>query len=149
MHSLAKSELFRIPGFAWLLRAVNAHPIRRQGVDRKAMRLCAELVRSGQMLLVFPEGTRTRDGQLQPGKPGVAMIAVQAGVPCVPAYIDGSYRAWPRHRLLPRPAKTRVFYGEPFDLPERAEGMTTREHYQLCADEMMRRIAQLRPADPD
>jgi 1-acyl-sn-glycerol-3-phosphate acyltransferase len=145
-HSLAKSELFRVPGFGTLLRAVHAHPIRRQGLDRQAMRKCAELIRSGELLLLFPEGTRTRDGNLGLGKPGAAMIAVQAGAACIPAYVEGSYDVWSRARRLPRPGKLRVYFGSPFALPPRAEGMSSKEHYVLCAAEMMRRIAALRPA---
>ena len=71
------------------------------------------------------------------------MIAAQAGAPCIPAYIDGSFRAWPRGRKMLRPVKIHVWYGEPFPLPERAEGMATRDYYQLCADEMMTRIVAL------
>ena len=145
VHNLAKAELFRVPLLGWVCRAVKAMPIRRGGVDREAMKRCVEILRSGKVVVLFPEGTRTRDGELQPARPGAAMIAVQAGVQCVPAYIDGTFRAWPRSRWFPRPAKVRAYYGEPFALPERPEGMASREHYQLCADEMMRRIAALRP----
>jgi 1-acyl-sn-glycerol-3-phosphate acyltransferase len=145
MHYLAKRELFRIPVFRNLIRGVNTHPIHRQGLDRTAIRECVDLMRGGEILLIFPEGTRSRDGNLQPGKAGAAMIAVQAGVPCIPAYVVGSFRAWPRQRRLPRPTKVHVYYGKPFDLPPRGPEMSSKEHYVICAEEMMRRIAALRP----
>ena len=147
-HNLAKAELFRVPGLGRLIRAVKAIPIRRGGVDRQAMRRCVELLRSGKVVVLFPEGTRTRNGALQPAHAGAAMIALQAGAPCVPAYIEGTFRAWPRHRWFPLPAKVRICYGEPFALPEHPEGMHPKDHYQLCADEMMRRIAALKPGAP-
>lgn len=145
LHFLAKAELFHVPILGRIARSVSAHPIRREGLDRNAMRECIDIMKSGEALVIFPEGTRTRDGQLQPGKGGPAMLAVQAGVQCVPAYIDGTFQAWPRTRALPRPTKVRVYYGKPFDLPKRPEGMSSKEHYNLCAEEMMRQIAALQP----
>jgi 1-acyl-sn-glycerol-3-phosphate acyltransferase len=142
---LAKAELFRVPLLGQWCWAVGAHPIQRGKGDRKAMMESIRLVRDeGEILVAFPEGTRTSDGNLQDGKPGVAMIAAQAGAPCIPAYIDGSFQAWPRGRVLFRPVKIHVWYGEPFSLPERQEGMATRDYYQICADEMVRHIAALR-----
>jgi len=123
---------------------MNAYPVRRGGVDRTAMKRAVDVMRAGHLLLAFPEGTRSHDGNLQPAKPGVAMMAIQAGVPCIPVYVKGSYRAWPRDRKFPRLTPIQVFYGKPFDLPPRSEGMTSREHYQLCADEMMAHIDALR-----
>ena len=145
LHYLAKSDLFGTPVLGRLVRALNTHPIRRGGLDREGMRRCADLMRRGGIVLIFPEGTRSPDGNLQAAKPGVAMIAALAGVRCIPAYVDGGFRAWPRQRRLPRLTKIHVYYGEPFDLPPRREGMATKEHYRLCAEEMMRRIAALRP----
>jgi 1-acyl-sn-glycerol-3-phosphate acyltransferase len=148
VHNLAKSELFGVPVLGWMCRAVKAMPIRRGGVDREAMKLCVQILKSGKVVVLFPEGTRTQDGEMQTPRAGAAMIAVMAGVPCVPAYIDGTFRAWPRTRWYPWPAKVQAYYGEPFALPERPEGMNSKEHYQLCAEEMMRRIAALRPDRP-
>ncbi len=146
IYTLAKAELARIPIFGpFLVHACYAIPLRRKGVDREAMKKCVKLMKSGEIVSMFPEGTRTRDGELQRGKPGAAMIALQGGAPCVPAYIDGSFRAWPRARWFPLPRKITIYYGKPFNLPERAEGQSAKEHYQACADEMMRRIAALRP----
>ena len=145
MHSLAKSELFKIFLFGPLIHAVHAHPVHRGAPDRAAIRTCAELMCSGQLLVIFPEGTRTRDGHLQRAKPGVGMIASRAGAPCIPAYIDGAFRCWPRTRLLPRPGKIRIYYGKPFALPAQDEGKPSKEYYQQCADEMMRKIDELRP----
>jgi len=147
VHYLAKAEMFENRLLARVFRSINAHPIRRGGVDRQAMKECGELIRNGALLTIFPEGTRTHDGEMQAPKPGVAMIAVQARARCLPAYIAGSYRAWPRHRTFPRPTRLDVYYGAPFDLPERPEGMDRKDYYQLCADEMIRQISALKPEE--
>lgn len=141
---LAKRELFEVPLFGSLIRAVRAHPIRRGGVDRKSLRECASVLKQGGMLVLFPEGTRTRDGRLQEPKAGVAMIAAQADVPFVPAYVQGTFHVWPRHRKLPRPGKVRVFYGEPSELPQRREGMSSKDYYALCSEAMMEGIRALK-----
>lgn len=146
IYTLAKAELTSIPLFGpFLVRGCYAIPLRRVGVDRRAMKKCVDLMKGGEIVSMFPEGTRTWDGELQRGKPGSAMIAVQSGATCVPVYIDGSYRVWPRWRWYPLPRKIDIYYGEPFELPERAAGQSSKDYYQQCADEMMRRIAALRP----
>jgi 1-acyl-sn-glycerol-3-phosphate acyltransferase len=111
---LAKEQLFRVPVFGQVLRALNARPIRREGLDRAALRASAEALRAGGLLVVFPEGTRTRDGGLQEMKAGMFLIARQGGEPpIVPTYIDGSFAAMPRGVSFPRRRKIRVHYGPP------------------------------------
>lgn len=145
-HTLAKQELFDIPLIGKAIRRLHSHPINRAGVDRRALRECAELLTSGEILLLFPEGTRTEDGQFLPAKPGAGMIAAQAGVPIVPVYIEGSFDAMPRGVNLPRPRKVRVRFGKPF-LPDEVLGEGgRREKYQALADAMMQRIAGIREA---
>ncbi len=144
MHTMAKEELFKYPVVRTIMTKMKGIPIRRGAVDRKAMRECAKWLKLGSVVLLFPEGTRTPDGELQEGKAGAAMLALGAGVPCLPAYIQGSYDAWPRHKKLPRYKKVHIHYGKPFDLPERPEDMKSKEYYQLCADEMMKKIAEIK-----
>jgi 1-acyl-sn-glycerol-3-phosphate acyltransferase len=145
MHFLAKEELFNIPLFGPFIARINAHPINRVGVDRRALRECQEILSGGGALVIFPEGTRTRDGKLQEAKPGGAMIAAQAQVPIVPVYIEGSFEALPRGRWFPRPKKVRVHYGKPFNAADAMKGAGRRERYEALSAEMMRRIAQLEP----
>jgi 1-acyl-sn-glycerol-3-phosphate acyltransferase len=143
-NTLAKRELFDLPLLGWAIRNLFAYPIERGGVDRKALRQCVEALRSGEILLLFPEGTRTFDGELQQAKAGAAMIAMQAGVPILPVYIEGTYDALPRGRSWPKFTKVRVHFGEPF-LPDELIAGTEdkRAAYSLLAAEMMRRIADL------
>lgn len=144
LHFLAKKELFQVPLLGRWISMVGGHAVDRGKGDRKAVVESLRVLKSGKMLVAFPEGTRTPDGNLQPGKPGIVMIVQQAGVPCVPAYVDGSFVAWPRHRAFPVPTKVRVFYGPPFPMPERNPDMTKKAYYQHCLDTMMEHITALK-----
>jgi len=110
---LAKAELFRVPGFGWLIRRLGAQPLRREGADPSALRMARRVLAEGKALLVFPEGTRGEEGFLREAKAGAALLAVQSGAAVVPAYVHGTGRAWPRGRRLPRPVKVRVTFGAP------------------------------------
>jgi 1-acyl-sn-glycerol-3-phosphate acyltransferase len=145
---MAKEELFRIPLFGRLIRALNARPVRRDGSDMRALKTSLGLLREGRALLIFPEGTRGVEGQpLGPGKPGVGMLAMLSGAPVVPVFASGSGAALPRGRALPRPSKVRVTFGPP--LVFKAEGKRAgddgrKEAYREAAREMMDAIAGLR-----
>jgi len=141
---LAKKELFGVPVLGWLITTCNAIPLDRGTVDRAGMKRAVDVVRNGGTLLLFPEGTRSLDGELGSGKPGAGMIGAMAGAKCVPVFIDGSGAAMPRGASFMRPRKIRIAFGEPFRLPERSEGIGSKEYYQRCADEMMDRIGQVR-----
>lgn len=115
---LAKSELFEIPYFGWLIRNLNAFPVRQGEGDVGAVRETIRRLREGHALILFPEGTRSPDGTLQPIQSGVGLIIRRAGVPVVPAVIDGSFAAWPRDRKLFRSHPVRVMYGPAMDLKD-------------------------------
>jgi 1-acyl-sn-glycerol-3-phosphate acyltransferase len=140
---LAKAELFRVPGFGALVRALGAHPLRREGADPAALRTAQRALAEGRALLVFPEGTRGVEGVLRPAKRGAALLAMQAGVPVVPVYISGSGRAWPRGRWLPRPAKVVVTFGAPLRF-QRAQGADRKAQYEAASRDMMAAIGALR-----
>jgi len=139
LHFMAKAELFRIPLLGALIRRLNAHPVAREGGDAAALRLALGLLRDGQALLVFPEGTRTRDGRLGTGRAGIGMLAAQAGVPVVPVYVSGSERALPRGASWPRPSRVTVAYGPPLTFA-RERG---KARYQTISDEIMAAIGRL------
>jgi len=94
-------------------------------------------------LLVFPEGTRGPEGELRQGKAGAGMLAVLSGAPVVPVYINGSGRAWPRGRKLPRPARVTVWFGEPISFAKQ-EGGSRKESYEAASQAMMAAIARLK-----
>jgi 1-acyl-sn-glycerol-3-phosphate acyltransferase len=90
VHFLAKEELFRNPLLRWLITAYNALPVRRGGIDRRALRASLAVLEGGGVVLLFPEGTRSASGELLEPKAGVGFLASRAGAIIVPAYIAGS-----------------------------------------------------------
>lgn len=114
---LAKSELFENGALAWLIRSLNAFPVRQGAGDVGAVRETIRRLQEGHALVVFPEGTRTEDGEMQPLQSGFALVARKAGVPIVPVAIHGAYRAWGKGRKF-RAGPIRVSFGPPVDVAE-------------------------------
>lgn len=119
MAFLAKSELFENPALSWLIRNLNAFPIRQGAGDIGAMRESIRLLQAGWLLNVFPEGSRTPDGELKPAQKGSPLLVRRAGVPVVPAVIDGTYDSWPRGQKWPTPRPVSVLFGKPVELADR------------------------------
>lgn len=109
---LARKTLFRGP-FGLLIRSLCAIPVDREGASIAGLRGVIHRVKEGDATLVFPEGTRTHDGELGTFRPGFGILARRSRATIVPVGIDGAYRAWPRQRRLPRPARVTVHVGRP------------------------------------
>lgn len=110
---LARSGLFDPIVFGWLIRQLNAFPVKQGKGDVGAMKQSIALLQQGKALLMFPEGQRTADGRMQEIAPGAALIVKRAKVPIVPVAIEGAFAVWPKHRLLPRTGKVRINFGKP------------------------------------
>lgn len=110
LHMMAKEELFSIPVFSWIIRQLGAFPVRRGMADRNAIRTAVRLLADDQLMGIFPEGTRSKTGALGNPLPGMAMIALKAGVPVVPAVIIGTNKVLCDGHILPR---FFVKFGEP------------------------------------
>jgi 1-acyl-sn-glycerol-3-phosphate acyltransferase len=115
---VAKRELFRIPVFGWALAASGCIPLDRDDRTRaiRSLRGAAERIRGGRPVVLYPEGTRSRDGRLQPFKKGAFHLAVEAGVPIVPVAITGSFRVLPPGSLRARPGPVEVWVEPPVDV---------------------------------
>jgi len=94
---MAKKELFSQHGnfFKWLITALNAFPLERGTADLKAIRFAINKLKNGHCLIVFPEGTRSKSGEVKDPQSGVSMLAAKANVPVIPAFITGSDKALP------------------------------------------------------
>jgi 1-acyl-sn-glycerol-3-phosphate acyltransferase len=144
-YFLAKEELFSTPVVGPLIRGVNAIPIRRGTADLSGMSRAIEKLKLGRTLLLFPEGSRMRDGELHPARPGVGMMAVHADVPIVPCCISGSNRP---SKWWYRGARIRITFGKAWPWKDLAgadvELKPGRQLYQRIGDSVMREIAVLR-----
>jgi 1-acyl-sn-glycerol-3-phosphate acyltransferase len=96
-----------------------------------------DLLKRGEVVVAFPEGTRSRDGQLQKGKPGVGFLAYWSKAVVVPAYLHGAYEALPRGSLMLKSSPIKVVYGPPLDLQEEYQGPDVRETYHRIVEKMM------------
>jgi 1-acyl-sn-glycerol-3-phosphate acyltransferase len=118
MVFLARRSLFRFRPFGWLIGSLGAIPIDREGFALSGIRATINWLRQGEAVVVFPEGTRSRDGELGIFKPGLTLVARRARVPILPAAIVGGYDAWPRADHFPRPGPVHVHYGPPISPEE-------------------------------
>jgi 1-acyl-sn-glycerol-3-phosphate acyltransferase len=107
---LARDTLFK-GWFAKLIVYMGAIPIQRDGLGFAGVKKTLERLKIGEKVLVFPEGTRSPDGQLHPFKGGLALIARRAKVPLLPMAIAGAYEAWPRRQKLPMPRTIQMVVG--------------------------------------
>jgi 1-acyl-sn-glycerol-3-phosphate acyltransferase len=138
----AKEELFRTL-FGSALRMVNAIPVNRDQLDRKTLRAVLGVLAQGEMIVMFPEGTRTETGDLQAGKPGTGFIAYHAKVPVIPAYISGSFEILPRGGKFIHLKKCIVTFGPAVDFEQFFAAARTKDMYERMSREIMRSIAQL------
>jgi 1-acyl-sn-glycerol-3-phosphate acyltransferase len=112
IYFLAKRSLLHTPVLGWLLPKLNVIPVDQEGIDRSALKALIRVVKAGNGALVFPEGSRTVDGNLQPGLPGVGLVIAKTLAPVVPMRIFGAHEALPAHgRLRFRPIT--VVIGDP------------------------------------
>lgn len=141
-HFVGKAELWEIRPLGWLLDRVWVFPVRRGTADREMIATASDLLARGEVLGMFPEGTRSRSGDadtLGEFQGGVAFLAIRSGVPVVPVGIAGTEKAWPKGQLLPRFPRVTVVFGEPVS-PESFEG-SRKERTENMTVELARRIA--------
>ena len=144
---LGKKELFDWPIVGVIARNGGVHPVDRSKADVEAFRLAKRILDEGHLLLVFPEGTRSRDGALQEARDGTAVLALRSGAPIIPIGIAGSYDRWPRGQKIPHPGgRVTVRIGTPFRLEDILPAEMDRKAAKGLATELiMRRIAALLP----
>lgn len=136
----AKSELFRNPVFGRMLRALGAFPVRIGAGDRDAMRQAISHLEAGELLQVFPEGTRSADGALSPIQGGVALMVQRAHATVIPAVVDGAFDAWPMHAPMFRAHPVRMLYGDPLMVA----GLNRKQIAELIERTFRELLAELR-----
>ncbi len=112
---MAMSELFKNPFCRVIYRAIGAFPVKREEADTKAIKNAIRLLKEGNVVVIFPEGTRSYDGKLQEPKGGVGMIVSLSKAKVVPAFIKGTEKAFPRGAWVFKPVPVTVYFGEPLE----------------------------------
>ncbi len=128
-----------------LLRNVHTIPLSRDKGDISALRTAIKAIKGGDLVSLFPEGTRSPDGTIQEAKGGVAFLLSKSGVPLLPIYIDGSHAALPKGSILIRPRKIRIYVGELIPPSELKSDKKGSEGYKEIGEMVMQRIAALKP----
>lgn len=123
MNYLARETLFKVPVLSQVMNYLGGISIDREGSGLSGLKETMKRLRAGELVLIFPEGTRTHDGELLPLKPGFCSVARRSRVPLIPVGMDGAFQAWPRTFPLPLPGKLAVVIGRPISAEE-IEGLT-------------------------
>jgi 1-acyl-sn-glycerol-3-phosphate acyltransferase len=126
---MTKDELWKSRLLGRIVFSLGGFPVHREAADRDALRRAQEVLERGQLLVVFPEGTRREGPTIGPLLEGAAFLAARTGAPIIPIGIGGSDVAMPKGRRIPKPVRTRVVVGEPLAPPARTEtGRVPRSH---------------------
>lgn len=143
IYFMARSTLFNNPIFGAMIRNLHAVPIIRGNGPDQNWGLYLKLLQAGEALLIFPEGTRSEDGELQRGKSGFGRLVHMSQAPVYPVYIHGSHAAFPKHGRKKRVPIT-VIFGAPVDLSDlQAQGDEKRVLREI-SERTMTAIAQLK-----
>ncbi len=142
LNSMGKASLLKIPVFGRFLRAVNTFPVNRGIVDKGAIVQSLKLLSNGEVLLIFPEGTRHRDGKLGKPFPGVSSIALKTGASIVPVGIIGTDKVLPNGSKLPRFPKLKAVIGEPIQV-EKVATADRKEREAELTSRLMNEIENL------
>lgn len=137
---MGKSELFANKWAARFLYAMNSFPVNRGKPDRASLQKCLDLLADGELVGIYPEGTRTPQARFEDLEDGFTYIALKSGAPIVPVALSGTEAVFPKGRKLPRPVKIRILIGEPFRLGERHAGVLPRARIREATAEAKRRL---------
>jgi len=148
---LARESAFNVPLGGRILRSWRVIPVDQSGTGRGLKTFLSRL-RSGDAVVMYPEGTRSPTGQIRAPQPGIGLIIIKSTAPVVPIKLFGAYEAYARHHWLPRPYQLQIKFGEPLDFADlRAEAKQTKdkdrlkEIYKQAATDLLHAIAQIEP----
>lgn len=144
VHFLAKESLFHVPLLGPLIRTLNSHPVSRGAGDIQTFKTIIHLLQEGHKVILFPEGKRCFDGELQPIERGLAFLVQKSQSTIFPAYLQGVFHAWPRTKKLPRLfGKITCVFGTPIEW-EDFEGLDKREAERQITERMSQSLHSLK-----
>jgi 1-acyl-sn-glycerol-3-phosphate acyltransferase len=141
VHFMAKAELFKNPVFGKTISALNAFPVKRGLIDRKAMKRAEEILIEGGRVLIFPEGTRQKDGVMKSGRPGLAKLAIENDVPVLPVYLENSNRL---SKVFLSRRYIKIVYGDLIDTASFMPGLPQKDRIRKLTEHIMAEIKALR-----
>ena len=147
VHFMARDTLWNSKFGTWWMTKVGCIPVSRGTGDLKALKTTIKMLKEGKVVSMFPEGTRTENGELQEAKGGIGFIIEKSGCVVVPAYIDGTYKAHPKGTKFIKPLKVTITYGKPITQDEFQALGSGRKAYDAHAALIMQRIADLKNVD--
>jgi 1-acyl-sn-glycerol-3-phosphate acyltransferase len=147
IYYLARKSLFDKPLLGPIISRVNAVPVDLSKGDLTALRTVIQLLKAGRRTLIFPEGTRSLDGQIQKARPGIGMIIAKTLAPVVPVRIFGTFEAWPKGGKL-RLHPIRVVVGKPIRFSKEDFLLANREVYQKVSEQVLAAVAALELPEP-
>ena len=143
VHYVSKKELFKSYFAREFFIGGGCIPVDREKPGKAAMKHVLDALENGEIIGMFPEGTRTRDGNLLKAKTGIARLALWAKVPVIPVGLDDPYKIWPKGRLLPRFGKYDINIGKPISLEKYYGKTESKKLYHEVSDMIMKEIAKL------
>jgi 1-acyl-sn-glycerol-3-phosphate acyltransferase len=143
IYFLAKKSLMDAPILGWLLPKLNVIPVNLEGGDRSALKALIRVLSAGECALVFPEGTRTPDGNLQPAEPGLGLVIAKTRAAVVPMRIFGAFDAWPIGGKIRLGPKITVVVGQPIHFTDSDFEGTGRDLYGRLSQRVMDAIAAI------
>jgi 1-acyl-sn-glycerol-3-phosphate acyltransferase len=144
IYFLARRTLLDTPLLGWLLPKLNVIPVNQEGVDRSAIKALIRALKAGNGVLVFPEGSRTLDGNLQPAEPGLGLVIAKTFAPVVPMRIFGAHEALPRGGDGLHFVPITIVIGEPIFFNVADLAPAGKNLYQRLSERVMAAIAALR-----
>jgi len=141
---LARKTLLKWPFFGPLFPAMNVIPVERDGNDMSALREVIKKIKEGNAVVLFPEGTRSPDGNLQKARAGIGLVIAKTGAPVMPIRICGAYESFPKNAKGLRSSQITVVLGEPIHFTREEVENPSRENYQLLSNRVMDAIAALK-----
>jgi 1-acyl-sn-glycerol-3-phosphate acyltransferase len=145
LHYLARKSLFSAPVLGSLYRVLNSIPVDQDRPDMTSLKIVIRELKSGKKVLVFPEGSRTLDGDMLPGEPGVGLVVTKAGVPVLPVRIFGAREALPRGGSLPQPSEITLVIGKLWHYdPANYTAYTGKDLYRRVSQDLMAQVEDLR-----
>ncbi len=139
---LGRASLFPNRLLSWALQSLGWIPLKTHRLDRRAFGVALEHLKSGTPVVIFPEGTRTEDGQLQPGRPGIGYLVEESQCQVIPVYISGTFKVLPMSAKRPRLFPVSVSFGKSIDFPKN-DMISKKQEYEQIGRSVMEHVAQV------